>query len=178
MYRLSRLRFLFPIGLFITFFLDGSLSKVFANQLFAYPYSMVSLLVLLWLVLAFFFEGNIKIPLYGFAIAVGILDDLFYSGVLGLFMVLFPLMVWLTKVLSKYFTENFFNTMVIFFIDVIAFEFLNYWAFLLIGQIHVSTVNFILYTLAPTLALNLVYFVILYWPINFMFTKARATKRS
>lgn len=178
MYRLSRLRFLFPIGLLVAFFLDGSLSKVFARQLFGYPYSMVSLLALLWLVLAFFFEDNIQIPLYGFAIAVGVLNDFFYSGILGLFMVIYPLMVWLTKVLAKYFTANFFNTMVIFFIDVVAFEFLNYWAYLLIGVIHVSTMNFVLYTLLPTLALNLVYFVILYWPINFMFTRARAKKRS
>lgn len=178
MYRLSRLRFLFPIGLFIAFFLDGSLSKVFARQLFSYPYSMVSLLALLWLVLAFFFEDNVKIPLYGFAIVVGMLTDLFYSGILGLFIVTYPLTVWLTKILAKYFTENFFNTMVIFFIDVIVFEFLNYWAFLLIGVIHVNTIQFVLYTLAPTLVLNLVYFVILYWPVNLMFAKARATKRS
>ena len=88
MYRLSRLRFLFPIGLFITFFLDGSFSKVFANQFFSYPYSMVSQLVLLWLVLAYFFEGNIKIPLYGFAVGVGVLTDLFCWGIFGLFVVL------------------------------------------------------------------------------------------
>lgn len=178
MYRLSRLRFLFPIGLFIAFFLDGSLSKVFANQFFSFPYSMVSQLVLLWLVLAFFFEGNVKIPLYGFAVAVGVLNDLFYSGIFGLFVVLYPLMVWLTKFLAKFFSENFFNTMMIFFIDVCAFQLLNYWAFLLIGVIHINVGSFLLYTLAPTLALNLVYFVILYWPINGLYTRASAKQRS
>ena len=80
MYRLSRIRFLFPIGLFIAFFLDGSLSKVFANQFFSFPYTMVSQLVLLWLVLSYFFEGNIKIPLYGFAVVVGALTDLSING--------------------------------------------------------------------------------------------------
>lgn len=178
MYRLSRLRFLFPIGLFITFFLDGSLSKVLANQFFSYPYSMVSQLVLLWLVLSFFFEGNIKIPLYGFAMVTGIVADLFYSGIFGLFIVLYPLIIWETKVLSKVFNENFFNTMLIFFIDVLTFELLNYWAFLMIGVIHVNFLDFVLYTLLPTLALNLVYFVILYWPINMMFTKALSQKRT
>ncbi len=178
MYRLSRLRFLFPIGLFITFFLDGSFSKVFANQFFSYPYSMVSQLVLLWLVLAYFFEGNIKIPLYGFAIAVGVLTDLFYSGIFGLFIVLYPLIVWLTKLLATFFNENFFNTLLIFFIDVCVFQLLNYWAFLLIGVVHVNMGNFLLDTLAPTLALNLVYFVLLYWPIHALYGRALAKQRS
>lgn len=178
MYRLSRLRFLFPLGLFIAFFLDGSLTKVFANQFFSFPYSMVSQLVLLWLVLAYFFEGTVQIPLYGFAIAVGVLTDLYYSGIFGLFIVLYPLIVWLTKVLAKLFNETFFNTMMIFFIDVCVFELLNYWAFLIIGVVHVNLGSFLLYTLAPTLALNLVYFVLLYWPIQTMFTKAETKKRS
>ncbi|WP_251547224.1 rod shape-determining protein MreD [Limosilactobacillus caecicola] len=178
MYRLSRLRFLFPIGLLIAFFLDGSLSKVLANQFFSFPYSMVSQLVLLWLVLAYFFEGTVKIPLYGFAIAVGVLSDLYYSGIWGLFIVLYPLIVWLTKFLARLFTDNFFNTMLIFFIDVVVFEFLNYWAFVLIGVTHTNIGDFLLYTLAPTLALNLVYFVVLYWPINILYTKALAKKRS
>ena len=65
MYRLSRLRFIFPIGLLICFFLDGSLSKIFAPLFFADPYSMVSCLTLLWLVLAYFFEGDVAIPLTG-----------------------------------------------------------------------------------------------------------------
>lgn len=178
MYRLSRLRFLFPIGLFVAFFLDGSLSKVFANQFFSFPYSMVSQLVLLWLVLAYFFEGDITIPLYGFAVTVGIFSDLFYTGVFGLFIVLYPFMVWFTKMLARFFSETFFNTMMIFFIDICVFQILNYWAFLIIGIMHVNFGSFLLYTLAPTLALNLVYFVLLYWPINTMFTKALAKKRS
>ena len=90
MYRLSRLRFLFPLGLFICFFLDGSLSKIFANQFFSYPYLMVSQLVVLWLIFGAFFEEDIQIPLTGFAVAAGICADLYYSGILGLFMFLYP----------------------------------------------------------------------------------------
>lgn len=62
MYRLSRLRFLFPLGLFICFFLDGSLSKIFANQFFSYPYLMVSQLVVLWLIFGAFLKRISKFP--------------------------------------------------------------------------------------------------------------------
>lgn len=177
MYRLSRLRFLFPIGLFIALFLDGSLSKVWASLFFRYPYNMVSQLVLLWLVLSYFFEGNIKIPLTWFAVAVGAVADLYYSGIWGLFIVLYPLMVWLTKFLANYFDDTFLNMILIFFVDVAVFELLNYWAYYVIGITHANFGDFLVDTLAPTLALNLVYFVLLFWPIQSLFTKALADRR-
>ena len=177
MYRLSRLRFLFPIGLFVALFLDGSLSKVWASLFFSYPYNMVSHLVLLWLVLAYFFEGNIKIPLTWFAVAVGVICDLYYSGVWGLFIVLYPLIVWLTKTLARYFSDTFLNMILIFFVDLVVFELLNYWAYYVIGITHASLGDFLVDTLAPTLTLNLVYFVLLYWPIQSMFTKALAERQ-
>ena len=68
MYRLSRLRYVFPLGLFAALFLDGSLSKIFAGFFFHYPYAMVSQLVIVWLVCSYFFEGDIQIPLIGFSV--------------------------------------------------------------------------------------------------------------
>lgn len=72
MYRLSRLRYVFPLGLFAALFLDGSLSKIFAGFFFHYPYAMVSQLVIVWLVCSYFFEGDIQIPLIGFSVVAGI----------------------------------------------------------------------------------------------------------
>ena len=100
MYRLSRLKYIFPIGLFVCLFLDGALSHVWAPLFFSYPYSMVSELVLLWLVLSYFFQDDIEIPLIPFAIAAGAVYDLYFSGILGLYIFLYPLVVEITKILS------------------------------------------------------------------------------
>lgn len=169
MYRLSRLRYLFPIGLFIMFFLDGSLSKIFASFFFSYPYAMVSQLTLLWFVMAYFFEGDIQIPLTFFAVIAGVVADVYYSGILGLFIFLYPLIVWLTRVLAHSFNPSFLTSILIFFIDVAAFEFLNYLAYNIVGVTTMSIVDFVVDVLTPTLALNLVYFVVLYWPISAVF---------
>ncbi|MGJ3880648.1 rod shape-determining protein MreD, partial [Lactiplantibacillus argentoratensis] len=45
--RYSRLKIIFPIGLFVALFLDGSVSNVFDAKLFSYPYASVLHLVLL-----------------------------------------------------------------------------------------------------------------------------------
>ena len=133
MYRLSRLRFLFPLGLFICFFLDGSLSKIFANQFFSYPYLMVSQLVVLWLIFGAFFEEDIQIPLTGFAVAAGICADLYYSGILGLFMFLYPAIVMFARALNRYYTPSFLSHILIFFVSIALLELLNYWAYYLVG---------------------------------------------
>lgn len=67
MYRLSRLRYVFPLGLFAALFLDGSLSKVFAGFFFHYPYAMVSQLVIAFGWSARIFEGDVQIPLIEFS---------------------------------------------------------------------------------------------------------------
>lgn len=176
MYRLSQLKYVFPIGLFVSLFLDGSLSHVWASFFFGYPYSMASELVLLWLVLSYFFENGIDIPLIPFAVAAGIVADLYFSGILGLYMFLFPLIVALTKFLSRYFSSSFLSMIMIFFIDILVFELLNYWAYSLVGITQVGFGDFLVFTLAPTLALNLVYFVVLYWPIKSLFDWATDQK--
>lgn len=176
MYRLSRLKYVFPIGLFVCLFLDGALSHVWAPLFFGYPYSMVSELVLLWLVLAYFFENGVEIPLIPFAIAAGIVADLYLSGILGLNMVLFPCIVALTRLLSHYFSSSFLSMIMIFFIDIVVFETATYWAYSLVGIISVGFGDYLVFTLAPTLALNLVYFVVLYWPIRSLFNWSTAEK--
>ena len=145
MYRLSRLRYIFPLGLFISLFLDGSLSNVWAKLFFSYPYSMMSELVLLWLVLSYYFEEDIEIPLIPFAALAGIVFDVYFTGILGLDIFLFPLIVELTKVLSRYFSQSFLTIIMIFFIDIVAFVTLTYWAYSLVGITHMN-LGCLLYT--------------------------------
>lgn len=130
---------------------------------------MVSELVLLWLILSYFFEDDIEIPLIPFAIAAGAVDDLYFSGILGLFIFLFPLIVAVTRILARYFSSSFLSMIMIFFVDLVIFETLNYWAYYLIGITNVGFGDYLVYSLAPTLALNLIYFVVLFWPIRALY---------
>lgn len=178
MYRLSRLRYVFPLGLFIALFLDGSFSKIFAPLMFSYPYSMSSQLVMLWLVLSFFFEEDIQIPLVWFALLAGTIVDLYYSGILGLFIFLYPLVIMLTRALDRVMDRNFLNMILIFFIDLVVFELLNYLGYRMAGIIHQGLGDFLVDNLAPTLALNLVYFVIFFWPVSRIYHSALSRRRS
>ncbi|GAK47922.1 rod shape-determining protein MreD [Secundilactobacillus oryzae JCM 18671] len=173
MLRLSKLRYGFPIGLFLFFFLDGSLSKVFSNQMFSYPYTMVSYLVVLWLVCAAFFEGTIAIPLIPWAIAMGVIFDLYYTGIFGIFIAIFPLIIMLTRTLIRALPQTFLMNLLIFFIDITVVATLSYIGNSIIHQASLTASEFLLYSLAPTLAYNLAMFVILYFPIQALYGRLR-----
>ncbi|NLR31115.1 rod shape-determining protein MreD [Levilactobacillus tujiorum] len=166
MYRLSKMRFGFPIGLFLMLFLDGSLSQVFSSQMFGVPSVMISHLVVLWLVCGVLFEENMTIPLVKWAVVVGIVFDLYYTGIFGVYIFVFPLVVYVTRQLVKYISPNFLSGLLIYFIDITIVEALSFLASRVVHMTSMSGSAFLVNTLAPTLALNLALFVVLYFPIR------------
>ncbi|HJE45038.1 rod shape-determining protein MreD [Levilactobacillus namurensis] len=169
MYRLSKLRFGFPIGLFLFLFLDGSISQVFSTHLFRYSAVMVSHLVVLWLICAILFEDRIDMPLARWAAVVGAVFDLYYTGIFGVYVFIFPLVVYLTRVLTRYISPNFLSGLLIYFIDITLVEALGYLASRMVHLTNMAGSTFLVTTLGPTLALNLALFVILYFPIRWVY---------
>ncbi|WP_341779631.1 rod shape-determining protein MreD [Levilactobacillus sp. HBUAS70063] len=166
MYRLSKMRFGFPIGLFLMLFLDGSISQVFSVHLFNTPSVMVSHLVVLWLVCGVLFEETMPMPLAKWAIAAGIVFDLYYTGIFGVYVFVFPLVVYVTRVIVKYISPNFLSGLLIYFIDITIVEALSFVASRVVHMTAMSGSAFLVNTLGPTLALNLAMFVVLYFPIR------------
>jgi rod shape-determining protein MreD len=173
MLRVTKLRYGFPIGLFLCFFLDGILGQVFPEQLFNYPYSMSSYLVVLWLVLSVYFEDPIKIPLGVWAAIAGGIFDLYYTGIFGIFVFVFPIVVALTRACFKAFPINFLSGLLVYFIDITIVSGLSYLGNVAIHITSASFTDLLVYLLAPTLAYNLAVYVILYFPIQRLFSRLK-----
>ncbi|AYM03540.1 rod shape-determining protein MreD [Levilactobacillus yiduensis] len=172
MYRLSKLRFGFPVFLFLALFLDGSISQVFSVQMFRYPTAMVSHLVVLWLVCGVLFEaddGTFDMPLGWWAAVAGAVFDLYYTGIFGIAVFIFPLVVYLTRRLASWIRPNFLSGLLIYFIDITVVEGLGYLASRAMRLNTGAGSAFLVNTLGPTLAFNLAMFVILYFPIRWVY---------
>lgn len=167
--RISKMRYFFPIGTFLFLFLDGSLSQLMAPSFFTASVAVESRLILLWLVMGVCF-GEVD-HLVIWAAVAGLFFDLFFTGVLGIFTLLLPLMVYLTQNILLFFNQSFLVVLLIYLIDVTALTTLFYWTNALIGFTSVSGAAFIIRTLGPTLVYNLAVYVILYWPLKVFFEK-------
>ncbi|MCP0886514.1 rod shape-determining protein MreD [Ligilactobacillus sp. WILCCON 0076] len=164
-----KMRYLFPLGLFIALFLDGSLSLQFSGSMFTQSVSIESRLILLWLVMAICY-GNVR-HIFVWAVIAGYFFDTYYTGILGLFIVMLPLIVYITRSIMRYFTSSFIVVLLIYLIDITILTVLFYWANALIGFTSVSITTFISKTLGPTLAYNLAIFVILFFPLEQFFKR-------
>lgn len=162
--RISKIRYYYPLGLFIALFLDGALSDTFAGNFFNSNSTIESRLFLLWIVMSVFF-AEVEHP-YFWAVTIGLTFDLFFTGIIGPFFMLVPLILYLTKVMYSFFTPSFIVVLLIYLIDIALFTLLFYWINVMIGFTSISLASFISGTLGPTLAFNLAAFVILYVPIK------------
>lgn len=163
----------FVIGQFIAFFLDGSLSQTMSGILFKYPNAMVPSLTILWLILAAFFGNGKKLHLYTWAAIMGFVFDMYYTGLLGVYVFIFPLVVYLCQMVYRVLPPNFMSGFLVYFLGITVLVSLGYMANVFIGETDSSVAQFLVNTLAPTLALNLVLFTIVYFPIEALYRTHR-----
>ena len=160
--RTEKMNYYFPIGLFLAMFLDGGLTQVFAKQMFTNTMAMESRLVMAVC------YGNVE-HLVMWSAIVGLFYDMFYTGILGVFTMILPLMVYVTKYMFQFFTRSFIVVLLIYLIDITIVTFLFFWANSLVDFTNATITDLIGRTLGPTLIYNLAWFVVLFLPLEHFF---------
>ena len=169
--RESGLRWTFIIGLLLSVFLDGTISQQFAGHLFRSSATAVPEITTLWLLCASFFEDQYHMPTYWFAVFAGVVFDLFYSGYWGVYLFIFPVIVWLARTLRQVLPVNLFATLLVGFLGFTIQPLLSWSALQMIGGTGTSVADFMVIDLAPTLALNEVILLILYVPLRQLYLR-------
>lgn len=169
MMRKTNVAYFFPLGLIICVFLDGTLSSLYASHLFTTDITIESRLALFWLVMAVFY-GKVDHLLW-WAFLTGLVFDIYYTGILGIFIIIFPLIVYLNREVYRFFTSIFLVVLLIYLIDITIVSALAYWANNLIGLTNVNVADFSLHVLWPTIVFNLALFVLLFIPVKNWFER-------
>jgi rod shape-determining protein MreD len=103
------------------------------------------------------------------ALIIGCLYDIYYIGIIGIYAVAFPMIVWLMYILNKTLYQNLFTMFFGMIIFVTGLELVTLGIQLLFKIATVSTSFFVSRFLAPTLLLNILLFVILVIPFMKLF---------
>ncbi|MFD1319460.1 rod shape-determining protein MreD [Loigolactobacillus zhaoyuanensis] len=156
--------------LVVLMLLDGSFSYLFGSTLHSFPDTMIIRLVVLGLVLVYFFAPNFP-NLMIVALILGLVYDSFYTGILGVYMFLFPLIIFLTRWIAQFFAPAPLVVGAIYLIDLTVLESLVYGMNIFMGLTTMALGDFIPNILGPTLALNLVLFIFLYFPLRQLIVK-------
>lgn len=139
----------------------------FGEQRVFIPHFLIVMLVLM----TTFYNRNVTLI---YAFILGIVFDIYYTGILGIYFAIFPLIVYLTDKFMKVLQSNIMLVGLVAVFNVILTECLVYGFYVLIGGTDMVFATFVDQRLWTTILLNLAFFLVIYFPFrNFLFKLER-----
>ncbi|CAM2779040.1 rod shape-determining protein MreD [Weissella confusa] len=161
---------------YIAIMLDGGIALYFAPVLFKMPMSAspyLSLIVMMMPVLTGTVTQMKERSLYIAAFLGGLLFDIFYSGLIGISMIGFPLTVWLASKLQRYLPTSFMSSVAVWFVSMSMYLVFDYAGFGIINLTNLNIPDFIIFHMFPTLIINLMLLVLVYGLLNYWYHTTR-----
>ncbi|MBS9338316.1 rod shape-determining protein MreD [Fructobacillus sp. M2-14] len=159
-----RLNIAFPLILVLLFLLDGNLMASLGNFLLRGSLHAVPMLTLIWFFYAIQFGVMDKMPFYVYVVIIGVLYDIFYTGIFGTYTLSFLGACFVMERLQPYFDSRMMSGLLLFLIGMLVYLAATYFAGKIIGVGHESHLAFFIFLLLPTSVLNLVLAAIFYYP--------------
>ena len=157
---------------YVAIMLDGGIALYFAPVLFKMPMSAspyLSLIVMMMPVLTGTVTQMKERSLYIAAFLGGLLFDIFYSGLIGISMIGFPLTVWLASKLQRYLPTSFISSVAVWFVSMSMYLVFDYAGFGIINLTNLNIPDFIIFHMFPTLIVNLLLLVLVYGLLNYWY---------
>lgn len=149
----------------LAFFLDGSLKSSIHS--FNSPTFQVSIQLLLMVFVMLELRNQSKSNyMFWYALVLGILYDSYYSGVFGLYTIVFPLTEMIVKAIKRIIPDSLLFEWSAYFIVLTLSMIYLYFVGKFLGVTDVNFIHFIAYWLWPSLLINSIFFVILYIPLS------------
>ncbi|WLD92239.1 rod shape-determining protein MreD [Alkalihalobacillus sp. AL-G] len=158
------IRFLLPFITYLLFIFESTVMQVFTPQHMDNDTILVPRLVMIMIGFIAMYLSPMRGVLYG--IAFGLLYDLIYTDLIGVYMFSMGLTAYLTAFIARYFHGNIFVTLFILLVGISAFEITVYGLYTLIGVAEVMWDTFVYQRYLPTLLLNGVFVVLVYYPLR------------
>ncbi len=158
------IRFLLPFVTYLVFISESTVMQVFTPQHMENETILIPRFVVVMVCFIAMYISPIRGVVYG--IAFGLLYDVIFTDLIGVYMFSMGLTAYVTAFIARYFHGNIFVTLFSMLIGLSAFEFLVYGLYSLIGVPKVMLETFIYQRYLPTLILNGVFVVLVYYPLR------------
>lgn len=162
---MSRFTFQFftPILLFFLMLVDGQVTQLLSS-ISGGTLTPVSHLLLIFMVYTVTQHRHSYVVIV--ALLIGMIYDSYYLGVFGVATLLFPLIVLFVYNIQMTVFTNRWTRLFTIIIIVTAFELASNLIIGIVGLSQFDLINFVVYQLAPTLLLNIVFSVVLQFPLE------------
>ncbi|MDN4072731.1 MULTISPECIES: rod shape-determining protein MreD [Fictibacillus] len=164
-------RILLPFITYIAFVAESTIMQVLAPEHYNWGFQLIPHFSLVLIILI---SCYLK-PSYGivYGMVFGLLTDLIYTDLIGVYMFSTALVAYFISVLSRYLFSNFFVAILLSAAGAAGLEFMVYGLNSLIGIADTNIDSFFYDRLLPTLILNAVFTILVYYPFAKLLKKVR-----
>ncbi|WP_226583372.1 rod shape-determining protein MreD [Halobacillus litoralis] len=114
------------------------------------------------LIIAIFYDKDDTYHAVWYGLVFGLLIDVVYTGVLGVYMVTYTLVIYLVHGLNKWVHANFIAASLLAIIGVLLTDTILYVIYSFVQITSMTWGDYLLLRLLPTLAANMIFFILLY----------------
>ncbi|GMA69356.1 hypothetical protein GCM10025879_06020 [Leuconostoc litchii] len=111
------------------------------------------------------FDVEKELPLWFYVVVVGVLFDMYYTGIFGTYTFAFIAAVAVMKQLRHILDERVLSGLFMYLIGLLIYLVISYVSGFVTGIANVSLTSFLLYEVLPTIVLNLTIAVVSYYPV-------------
>lgn len=152
-----------PLILFFLVVMEGVSQELLPDFIASSHTLIVSHWVFIFLILvASFFDDNKSLYSIVFAIIFGLLIDIVYTDVLGVYMFAYTITIFIYHQILRYFQANFIMTFIFTALNLFIVDNTIYLLYTAIGKISITWTDYSFQRLLPTILANMIFFVMLY----------------
>ncbi|NGP45487.1 rod shape-determining protein MreD [Bacillaceae bacterium SIJ1] len=163
-------KFLLAFVVLILFMMESTVTEWLPGAFGEQDWLVIPHFSLVAVFLLAFKQGRSLGILYG--ISMGLLYDVYYTGLIGIYAFSYTLMAYMIGVWSKYFQDTLIVALIVCTAGIAAVEWITYGVLLFIGFTSDPLQAFAYVRLLPTLVFNAIFCIILYKPFEYLIAKA------
>lgn len=152
-----------PLILFFLIVLEGVSLELLPESIVSNQFSLVSHWVFIFLLLsAVFLDDNDQYLSVIFAVIFGLLKDIVYTDVLGIYMFAYTLTLIIFRQMMKLFQANFIMILLFSMVSLCIVDYIIYLLYIIVGKVSLVWSDYAIYRLLPTVLANILFLVVVY----------------
>lgn len=164
-----------PLLTFFFFVFDGTVMEVFSSHWFGATYELVPRFAMVMILFIALYINRPTAVIYG--LIFGLLTDIVYTEIVGVYFFSMAFTAYLIASIASTFRPNLFSTFLLGILGVILLEFQVYGLYTIIGVAETPLRAFLYDRLFPSLLLNGVFIILMYFPLRKLFRALEAAKQ-
>ena len=157
------IRFYIPLILFSFMVFEGVSQSFLPNSLVQADFILIPHWVFIFLIcIVIFFEREEEYRSIYYAVIFGLMIDIVYTDILGVYMFTYAITIYMIKGISRLLQANLLSAIIFSIVGIVMMEVIIQLIYIVIGMIQIQWKEYVMLRLLPTVIANIVFLIMIY----------------